>query len=298
MKSSRGVIPPHVEQVVMRALEKRPDARFPTIEQMMFAIADPVGYVEAHGGLGAFRGTKLDIASQSTLHMTGSRIAPLTPTPLPAVAPHSQTTTLGGAAAEIGEPPRRRRTPLVLGLVAAFAAAGGIAAVALNRGGGDAKPSPEPTEAAQEAPAPEAPSTETPPAPPDPGPEATPPPVPGEVAPAKTITIVVESTPPGATVTVAGEKTPRGKTPYTFEIEASDRELELELALDGYEAETKRIALTGNTTVGVDLDKKARRGRTGKRGGTTGQAGTADEPSDSSGSDDTLNPFEKKRGTP
>ena len=41
---------PHVELVVMKALEKRPDMRYPTMDEMMRAMADPVGYVEAHGG--------------------------------------------------------------------------------------------------------------------------------------------------------------------------------------------------------------------------------------------------------
>ncbi len=52
----RGVIPPHVEAVVLRALEKNPDARYQTMEDLVEALADPVGYVERHGGLSGFMG--------------------------------------------------------------------------------------------------------------------------------------------------------------------------------------------------------------------------------------------------
>ena len=41
---------PHVEEVVLKALEKRPDMRYPTMDEIIRAMADPVGYVEAHGG--------------------------------------------------------------------------------------------------------------------------------------------------------------------------------------------------------------------------------------------------------
>src|SRR5688572_28242511 len=51
----RGLIPPHVEQIVMKALEKRPEMRYPTMDEMMRGLADPVGYVEANGGIARFR---------------------------------------------------------------------------------------------------------------------------------------------------------------------------------------------------------------------------------------------------
>ncbi len=45
---------PHVEAVIMKALEKRMDLRYPTMEEMMRALTDPVGFVEAHGGIAGF----------------------------------------------------------------------------------------------------------------------------------------------------------------------------------------------------------------------------------------------------
>ena len=50
----RGLIPPHVEQVILKALEKRPEMRFPTMDEMSKALMDPVGYVEARGGVANF----------------------------------------------------------------------------------------------------------------------------------------------------------------------------------------------------------------------------------------------------
>jgi len=40
--------------VVMKALEKRADMRYPTMEEFMRAMSDPVGFVEAHGGVTGF----------------------------------------------------------------------------------------------------------------------------------------------------------------------------------------------------------------------------------------------------
>src|SRR5215475_12598795 len=45
---------PHVEAVVMKALEKRADLRYPTMDEFIRAMSDPVGYVEANGGITQF----------------------------------------------------------------------------------------------------------------------------------------------------------------------------------------------------------------------------------------------------
>jgi eukaryotic-like serine/threonine-protein kinase len=47
-------IQPHVEAMVLKALEKQPEARYPNMDEFMKALADPVGYVESHGGLAGF----------------------------------------------------------------------------------------------------------------------------------------------------------------------------------------------------------------------------------------------------
>src|SRR3954468_2484059 len=45
------MLPAHVEVVVLKALEKHVDLRYPKMEEFMRAMADPVSYVEAHGGV-------------------------------------------------------------------------------------------------------------------------------------------------------------------------------------------------------------------------------------------------------
>jgi eukaryotic-like serine/threonine-protein kinase len=71
----------HVEAVVLKALEKRAELRYPTMEEFMRAMSDPVGYVEAHGGVGGFLQRQL---VPSTAPVTTSlRITPTPPTPLP-----------------------------------------------------------------------------------------------------------------------------------------------------------------------------------------------------------------------
>ncbi|MFN0251090.1 MAG: serine/threonine protein kinase [Kofleriaceae bacterium] len=57
--SSFRLIPPHVEAVILKALQKRPELRFPSMDEMMRAMADPVGYVEANGGIQNFATTQL-----------------------------------------------------------------------------------------------------------------------------------------------------------------------------------------------------------------------------------------------
>src|SRR5436305_592664 len=77
----------HVEVVVLKALEKRPDLRYPTMEEFMRAMTDPVGYVEAHGGVGAFLQRQL-MPSNAPLPSVRMTPAPLTPLPGTLIAPN------------------------------------------------------------------------------------------------------------------------------------------------------------------------------------------------------------------
>jgi eukaryotic-like serine/threonine-protein kinase len=80
------ILSPHVEVVVMKALEKRPDMRYPTMEEFMRAMSDAVGYVEAHGGVGGFLQRPLT-PSSAPLPSVRLLPSPLTPLPGTLIAP-------------------------------------------------------------------------------------------------------------------------------------------------------------------------------------------------------------------
>ncbi len=139
--SAFRMLPPHVELVVLKALEKRADMRFPTMEEMMRAMADPVGYVEAHGSVQGFLQRQL-MPSSTPVPV---RMTPGPFTPVPGTLAHPSgiygpspsgihygavpaPTTLGAATGQA--PPRRSRTGFLIAGVLVLAAAGaGIAIV-------------------------------------------------------------------------------------------------------------------------------------------------------------------------
>ena len=131
----RGVIPPHVEQVVLKAMEKRPEARFPNMDEMVKALVDPVGYVEAHGGIAGFIKATLVPTNEAppapVSRITPSPLAPLTPPPgamVTAPTPMATAvgpTTLGGSSGQVQPGSRSRKGLFVvlgLGLAALIAA--------------------------------------------------------------------------------------------------------------------------------------------------------------------------------
>jgi serine/threonine-protein kinase len=125
------MLPAHVEVVVMKALEKRADMRYPTMEEFMRAMSDPVGFVEAHGGVAGFLQRQL-MPSTAPLPSVRLTPAPLTPLPGTLIAPSLATpapTTLGSATGQVSAP--RSKTGLIIAaIVVVAAAAAGIIAVA------------------------------------------------------------------------------------------------------------------------------------------------------------------------
>ncbi|HEU4735299.1 MAG TPA: protein kinase [Kofleriaceae bacterium] len=106
------MLPPHVEVVVMKALEKRADMRYPTMEEFMRAMSDPVGYVEAHGGAGGFLQRQLMPSNAPISTSVRLTPAPLTPGPLtplpgtltgPGIATPAPT-TLGSSVGQLRPP--------------------------------------------------------------------------------------------------------------------------------------------------------------------------------------------------
>ncbi len=146
------MLPAHVEVVVLKALEKRADLRYPTMEEFMRAMSDPVGYVEAHGGVSGFLQRQL-VPSNAPLPSVRLTPAPLTPLPgtliapgirpgvapsIPGVRPGSlppgaiatpSPTTLGAATGQV-QPGRGKTGFIIAGLVIAAAAIAAIIVVA------------------------------------------------------------------------------------------------------------------------------------------------------------------------
>ncbi|HEX7836790.1 MAG TPA: protein kinase, partial [Kofleriaceae bacterium] len=73
----------HVEVVVLKALEKRADLRYPTMEEFMRAMSDPVGYVEANGGVSGFLQRQLMPSNAPLPPVSSIRLTPASLTPLP-----------------------------------------------------------------------------------------------------------------------------------------------------------------------------------------------------------------------
>ncbi|MEJ7596986.1 MAG: serine/threonine-protein kinase [Kofleriaceae bacterium] len=76
----------HIEAVVMKALEKRPEMRYPSMDEMMRAMSDPVGYVESYGGIQSFMQRQL--MPSSAANAPGPTIR-LTPAPMTTPVPGS-----------------------------------------------------------------------------------------------------------------------------------------------------------------------------------------------------------------
>ena len=89
------MIPPHVEAVVLKALEKLALLRYPNMDVFMQAMADPVGFVENRGGISSF--LSIDLSADA------DRMAP---TPAP-----GQLTPVPGQMAPVYTPVPGQLTP-------------------------------------------------------------------------------------------------------------------------------------------------------------------------------------------
>jgi serine/threonine-protein kinase len=126
------MLPAHVEVVVMKALEKRADMRYPTMDEFMRAMSDPVGYVEANGGVTGFLQRQLMPSNAPLPPSVRLTPAPLTPPPGTLIAPNLATpapTTLGSAAGQV-HTPRGKTGLIVAGVAVVSIAVGMIIAVA------------------------------------------------------------------------------------------------------------------------------------------------------------------------
>jgi serine/threonine-protein kinase len=281
----RAGMPPHVELVCMKALEKKADRRYPNMVEFMKALSDPVGYVEAHGGLAGFMNAFLgepttdteEAASQVMVRATTTTpvVSPLTPAP-------GSLTAVSSADEELA--PAKSKTPLIAAAAAAVLIVGGGLAFMLSggdKGGAAVAEQKTPTPAA--APAPVTPPVAAPAQP--------------EMA-----TVSVNSQPSGAQVWVAGESTPRGATPLAFQHKRGSERIEFTLKLEGYQDYRDSFVPDADqklhlTLAKLEATRPSRGGRTAERGGGSSRRGDKvrkERPGGGQGGpvgDETLSPF-------
>ena len=107
-----------------------------------------------------------------------------------------------------------------------------------------------------------------------------------------TPTAVIDST-PTADVFVGNEKKPRGKTPFTLELDKGASPVAIKLVARGYHTEELEVS-PGDPKVEVTLSKRGRpRPSTAKP--TTTTPAPVPAPTTTHDSDDTMNPFAKKK---
>jgi serine/threonine-protein kinase len=224
--SSLAPVSPAVEALVLRCLEKAPEARPPG----MAAVRDEL--IALAGGSAVRPSQSWATVAPGVASSTSSPSYSSRPGSMASVPP--STTTLSGAAQPIASMPGTPARPsssrglLVAGVVVLLLGVGAGVFMKM-RGGDEAKP-------AAVVPSPPAPSVAA---------AAAPPAAPAEPAPAvpkpATERVVLRTDPPGAKVTVAGK--PAGETPLVLNVELP---AEVTMALDGYEPLKEVVNASGD----------------------------------------------------
>jgi eukaryotic-like serine/threonine-protein kinase len=232
------VLPPHVEAVVLKALEKDPENRYPNMDEFMRAMSNPVGFVDAHGGVTGFLRARL--------------MPSVAGTPLPNLFPSALTPAPGSLgvvpAATVPPLPGKSKTvPIVIGGIVVIAGIA-IGAVAMKSGkSSDAGPGTSGSNKASAAVVAEV----IPDAPPKPI-DAAPKPIDAAVrtvvvvdaavdAAAAKISLTVTTTPAGADI-IVGDKT--GKSPFTIELDPAIKSVKVTAKLAGFDVRSETVALT------------------------------------------------------
>lgn len=244
-------IPPLFEQVVLKAIAKRPEDRYPSMDALLLALkeaADPLINPDISGRVslsstGAFRASDPPRASRAT-PSSPLRIPPKTPT---------------------------RHTPKIIGIVS-FAILLGLGVLMVPRGA--------PAPVSPQVSSPEVPRADVPAAARSEPEAPTTPPV--SEAPAPRVRVTLRSTPPGAMVSVeprTGETRQYGPTPIELEWvgpdAVRDREVAFRFELTGHRDMTVIRRITSDTIdVSVELDARSPRSRPSR----SDDEGPADRP--------------------
>jgi eukaryotic-like serine/threonine-protein kinase len=260
------MVNPHIEAVVMKALEKRAELRFPNMDEMMRAMADPVGYVESHGGIQGFAQrqlmpsnapvtTSVRLSTPSTpipqhgMHPTPPPTQhypyPHTPTPPPPGSWGTPTTLAGatGTTNPAAAAPRKKTGLILAALGVVVATVVAVVIVAQKDRAGTAEEAP-PVSAESGVQPPQPPPPQPPPPQPPrvkvdtppvtPGSAAVPTPGSAEVPAAPKIArITLVTKPAGATIVVNGIPI-KQVTPEPFELPISETPVTVVLRHSGY----------------------------------------------------------------
>ncbi len=144
--SSFRIMSPHIEAVILKALQKRMELRYPSMDEFMRAMSDPVGYVEANGGLAQFYQRQLMPSSvpftlaDRPSQMPGTSQVYGTPPPGSLTPPSGiyqpgqigtpTPTTLGAAAGQVTGGGRSKLGFIIAGVLIVAGAGAAIAVVA------------------------------------------------------------------------------------------------------------------------------------------------------------------------
>ncbi len=212
-------LPPHLGQVVARAMEKSPEARFQQVSEMLAAIGDPSGQYATLEGSGTAPGTSWEVPSlKSNLDTIGGNVAAeaVRRTPLPAARKWS-----GGAWVALG----------ALALV-------GVAATLVWKSRPPAgEPQPQPRAAA-----------------PAPASQRVAPPVPDKAPAPAEVRVQVRVQPAAAQLFL--DDAPIAN-PFDARFARSDARHKLEARAPGHKSEAQWISFDRDRTVDVELGRVA-----------------------------------------
>ncbi|MBK9072450.1 MAG: serine/threonine protein kinase [Myxococcales bacterium] len=266
-------LPPAIEAVILKALEKRPDNRYPNMTEFAAAINDPAGYVNRYGGLHEFTHTPIPgISSPSrpmaaTMMASPGQAAGVAPPPMP---PSDPTTMSSGAGQLAAVKSSSGSSGLLTAMVVLLALGGGgyaaywmsergkqaeLAGAALSGGDADAEAQGHGTP----VPAPDAGAVVPDAALANPPLDAAALVNDAAVHPA-TITLTISSKPKGAKVKLGGKLL--GVTNATFEVPWSDAAQELVIESNGYVDYRESLTPTANIMIKAQLSAKPKNGST------------------------------------
>ncbi len=284
--SSFRMIPPHVEAVILKALQKRMELRYPTMDEMMRALADPVGYVEANGGLQGFaqrqlmpssvpfsmpsRPSNIPTPAPSNIYGTPPPGSLSPPSGIYAPQPvHPTPTTLGASAGQVTGGGRGKIGFILAAVLILGGAGAGIAVVMSKKTDNTVTPAGSGEELAQDAGESGGDKTVLRDAAvvavtPDAAVVAATPdaavvvatPDAAVIAEPTTSTITIVTKPAGAAIYVDGKDTGK-KTPEPFTVDRSKKAVTIDLRLSSFETMTlKKFSVEADANMDYSLKPK------------------------------------------